>query len=59
MFAREEECNNFELETEEYERGYQNDVNDLQRKLNLRNKDVIVNKGRFPSNQPSTSQHNK
>ena len=39
--------------------GYQNVVNDLQRKLNLRNRDVIVNKGKFPRNQPSIHQRKK
>ena len=30
-------------------------INDVQRKIKLRNRDVIVNKGRLNSNQPSTS----
>ena len=47
------------METKQYQRGYQNVVNDLQRKLNLRNRDVVVNKGRLPSHQPSSSQRNK
>ena len=48
MFVQEEDCDTFELEIEQYQRGYQNVVNDLQRKLNLRNMDVVVNKGRLP-----------
>ena len=59
MFAQEQDCNAFELETEQYQSGYQNVVNDIQRKLNLRNKDVVVNKGRLPPNQLSSSQENK
>ena len=59
LFAQEDERNTFESETKKYQRGYQNVVNDLQRKLNMRNRDVIVNKGRIPTNQPSSSQQNK
>ena len=59
MFSQEDKCNTFQLEIEQYQSGYQNALNDLQRKLNLRNIDVIVNKGRLHSNQPSTSQKNK
>ena len=44
------ESSNFELEIEQYQRGYQNDVNDFQRKLNLRSRYVILNKGRIPIN---------
>ena len=47
------------MDTKQYQIWYQNVVNDLQKKLNLRNIEVIVNKGRLPSNQPSTSQQNK
>ena len=59
MFFQEEDCNTFKLETKQYQMGYQNVVNDLQRKLNLRNRDVIVNKRKFCPNQPSSSQQNK
>ena len=59
MFYQEEYCNDFELEPEQYHKGYQNVVNDLQRKLNLRNRDVVVNKERRLPNHPSSSQQNK
>ena len=54
LFAQEDDCNTFELETEQYQRGYQNVVNDIQRKLNMRSRDVIVIKGRLPPNQTSS-----
>ena len=60
MFSQDQEYRNtFKLEIEQYQRGYQNVVNDLHRKLNLRNRDVVVNKGRLPPNQPSSIQPNK
>ena len=33
-------------------------VDDVQRKIQLRNRDVTVNKGRLNPNHPSRSQHN-
>ena len=33
-------------------------IDDVQRKIKLRNIDVIINKGRFNQNQPSSSQQN-
>ena len=59
MFSQEEYSNAFELETEQYQRGYQNDVNGLQRNLKLINMDAVVNKGRIPPNHPSNSWKNK
>ena len=57
MFAQEDDCNILELEIEQYQRGYQNVIDDFQRKLNVRSRDVIINKGRLPTNQPSGTQH--
>ena len=33
-------------------------IDDVQRKIDLRNRDVTINKGRFNQNQPSSSQKN-
>ena len=57
MFAQEDDNNDFEEELEQYQRGYLHAIDDVHRKIKLRNRDVIVNKGRFNSNQPSSSQH--
>ena len=56
LFAQEDESNKFDLETEQYQIGYENVVNDFQRNLNLRSRDVVVNKGRLHVNQPSSNQ---
>ena len=55
FFSQEDESNKFELETEQYQRGYQNAVNDFQRMLNLRSRDIVVNKGMIHVNNPSSS----
>ena len=47
-----------EEESEQYQRGYLHAIDDVHRKLKLRNRDVTVNKGRLDQNQPSSSQQN-
>ena len=58
MFAQEDENNDFEEESEQYQIGYLHAIDDVQRKIKLRNRDFTVNKGRFNQNQPSSSQQN-
>ena len=58
MFAHEDDNNDFEEESEQYQRGYLHAMDDVQRNIKLKNIDVTVNKGRFNQNQPSSSQHN-
>ena len=55
IFSQEDDCNTLELETEQYQRGYQNAMNDFQRMLNLRSRDIVVNKGMIHVNNPSSS----
>ena len=45
-------------ESKQYQRGYLCAIDDVQRKIKLRNRDVTVNKGRFNQNQYSSSQQN-
>ena len=58
MFSQEDNCNSLELETKKYQIGHANAINDLQKKFNLRSRDVVINKGRIPPNQLSSSQQN-
>ena len=58
MFAQEDDNNDFEEAWEQYQRGYLHAIDDVQRKIKLKNLYVIVNKGRFNQNQPSSSQQN-
>ena len=58
LFAQEDDCNTFEVESKQYQRGYQNAIDDFQNKLKLISRDVIINKGRPNTNQPSSSQPN-
>ena len=44
MFAQQNDNNNFEEESEQYQRGYFNSIDDLQRNIKLMNRYVIVNK---------------
>ena len=55
MFAQEGGNEDFEKESKQYQRGYLHAMDDVQRKIRLRNREVVVNKGRLNSNQPSTS----
>ena len=57
MFAQEDANNDFEEELEQYQIGYLHAIDDVQRKIKLRNRDITVNKGRFNQNQPSSNQH--
>ena len=58
MFEQEDDNNDFEKELEQYQRGYLHAMDDVQRKIKLINRDVVVNKGRLNSNHPSTSSLN-
>ena len=58
MFSQEDYCNAFEIESEQYQKGYQNSIDDFQKKLKLRSRDVVMNKGRSNLNQPSYSHPN-
>ena len=56
MFAQEDDNKVFEEELEQYQREYLHAIDDVQRKIKLRSRDVIVNKGRLNQNNPSSSQ---
>ena len=58
MYAQEDDNKDFEVESEQYQRGYLYAMDDVQRKIQLRNRDVIVNNGRLNPNQPSSNQQN-
>ena len=58
MFAQDDESNISEVDSEHYQRGYPNSIDDFQKKLKLRSHDVTINKGRPNQNQPSTSKQN-
>ena len=58
MFAQEDDNKVFEEELEQYQRGYPHAINDVQTKIKLINRDVIVNKWRLNQNNPSSSQQN-
>ena len=59
MFSQEDDNNDFEEESEQYQRGYLHAIDDVQRKIKLRNRDVTVNKGRLNQSQPFGSQQNR
>ena len=59
MFSQEDSNKDFEEESEQYQRRYLHAIDDVQRKIKLRNRYVTINKGRFNQNQPSNSQQNK
>ena len=56
MFAQQDV--NEEFENELYQRGYLHAMDDVQRKMRLRNRDVPINKGKANPNQPSSSSLN-
>ena len=58
LFSQEDDCNAFEIESEQYQKGYQNAIDYFQKKLKFRSRDVFINKGRPNSNHPSSSEHN-
>ena len=58
MFSQEDASNDLEHELEQYQRGYLHVIDDVHRKIKLRNIDVVVNKGRLNQNEPSSSQEN-
>ena len=58
MYAQEDDNKDFEVESEQYQRGYLHAMDEVQRKIQLRNRYVTVNKGRLNPNQPSSSQEN-
>ena len=45
MFAHEDGNEEFERETEQYQRGYLHAMDDVQKKIRLRNREVVINKG--------------
>ena len=57
MFAQEDDNKDFQEELEQYQKGYMYAIDDV-RKIKLRTRDVIMNKGRLNPNQPSSSQMN-
>ena len=44
------------MDSKQYHRGYQNAIDDFQKKLKLRSRYVIINKGRSNENHPPNSQ---
>ena len=58
MFEQEGKNEEFERETEQYQRGYLHAMDDVQRKIRLINRDFFINKGKENPNQPSTSSLN-
>ena len=58
MFAQEDDNKYFEEELEQYQKGYIHAIDDVQRKIKLISRDVIMNKGRLNPNQPSNGQMN-
>ena len=57
MFSQEDDNKYFE-ELEQYQKGYMHAINDVQRNIKLRSRDVIMNKGMLNPNHPSSSQIN-
>ena len=58
MFTQEDGHEEFEREIEQYQRDYLHVMDDVQRKIRLRNREFVINKGRLSPNQPSTSSLN-
>ena len=58
MFEQEGGNEEFEKETKQYQRGYLHAMDDVQRKIRLRKREVFINKGKANPNQPSTSSLN-
>ena len=58
MFEQEGGNEEFERETEQYQRGYLHAMDDVQRKIRLRNREFFINKGKASPNQLSTSSLN-
>ena len=56
MFAQKDDNKYFEEDLEQYYKGYMHAIDDVQRKIKLRSRDVIMNKGKLNPNQPSSSQ---
>ena len=58
MFVQVDDNKDFEEELEQYQKGYMHVIHDVQRKIKLRSRDVVMNKLRLNPNQPSSSQMN-
>ena len=58
MFEQEGGNEEFERETEQYQRGYSHAMDDVQRKIRLRNREVFINKGKENPNHLSKSSLN-
>ena len=56
MYAQEDDDKDFKVASEQYQRGYLHVMDDVQRKIKLRSRDVTMNKGRLNQNHPSSSQ---
>ena len=58
LFAKKDDNKIYEVDSEQYQRGYLNAMDDFQKKLKLRSRDIVINKGRPNTNQPSNSETN-
>ena len=59
MFAQDDESTISMTDSEQYLRGYQNAIDDVKKKLELRSRYLVINKGRQNQNQPSASKKNQ
>ena len=57
MFTQEDDNKDFEEELGQYQKGYMHAIDDV-KKIKLRTRYVVVNKGRLNPNQPSSSEMN-
>ena len=58
MFEQEGGDEEFGKERDRYQRGYLHAMDDVQRKIRLRNQEVFINKRKANTNQPSPSSIN-
>ena len=54
MLSQEDDDKDFEGASSQYQRGYLHAMDDVQRKIKLRSRDVTVNKVRLNQNHPSS-----
>ena len=57
MFAHDDESTISVTDSEHYLRGYKNAIDDVQRKLKLRSRDVVINKGRLNQNHSASKKN--
>ena len=55
MYTQGEDPKDSEEESEQYQWGYLHAIDEVKRKIQLRSRDVVFNKGKLNLNQPSTS----